>query len=55
MTIYIVMMAISIIIMIIGVVMYIDANSIWDVQTTQITSCLDIPQSSRILVYSEEL
>jgi hypothetical protein len=50
MTIYIVMMVISIIIMIIGVVI-----SIWDVQTTQITSCLDIPQSSRILVYSEEL
>jgi hypothetical protein len=39
---YIVMMVISIIILIVGVVLCKDANSVWDVQMAQITSGLDI-------------
>ena len=39
---YIVMMVISIVIMIVGVLLCSDANSVWDVQMAQITSGLNI-------------
>ena len=39
---YIVMMVISIIITIVGMVLFSDSNAAWDVQMAQITSGLDI-------------